>query len=105
MRPLVPRIDSGFMTNSPVRALAGVLLVVVLAQVIAFVPSEPFYNNDETRHFMTGVYVRDLLRDLPAPGELRAHADRYYVQYPALGLLVWPPAFYGIEGLCFLIVG
>ncbi len=82
-----------------------VLLVVLLAHVIAFTPSEPYFNNDETRHVMTGVYVRDLLLDRPAPGEVREHAERYYAQYPALGLIVWPPAFYGIEGVVFLVLG
>src|SRR5205807_6673808 len=26
-------------------------------------------------------------------------------QYPALGIIVWPPAFYGFEGLAFLLFG
>ncbi|HWM92648.1 MAG TPA: glycosyltransferase family 39 protein [Thermoanaerobaculia bacterium] len=84
--------------------LAGVLLVLALAQALAWQPSEPFFNNDETRHVMTGVFFRDFLLDLPLD-RLRPYAVEYYLQYPALGLLVWPPLFYGIEGLFMLVFG
>jgi len=84
--------------------LAGVLLVLALAQVLTWQPSEPFFNNDETRHVMTGVFFRDLLVDLPLD-RLRSYAVEYYLQYPALGVLVWPPLFYGIEGLFMLVFG
>ena len=84
--------------------LAGVLLVLALAQALTWEPSEPFFNNDETRHVMTGVFFRDLLVDLPLD-RLRSYAVEYYLQYPALGVLVWPPLFYGIEGLFMLVFG
>lgn len=61
---------------------------------------EPFKNGDETRHVMTGVFVRDALADLPASAaDPRGYAARYYVQYPALGIVIWPPLFYAVEGL------
>src|SRR5439155_95601 len=41
----------------------------------------------------------------PSPFDLRGYTERYYQQYPALGLLIWPPAFYGFEGVAFLIFG
>ena len=68
--------------------------------------SEPFFNNDESRHTMTGVFVRDALRDFPDSfRNPKAYAETYYVRYPALGLLVWPPLFYGIEGLAMSVFG
>lgn len=79
--------------------------ILLVAHAIAFVPSEPFFNNDESRHVMTGVYARDLIVDHPSPLEIRDYTERYYQQYPALGLIVWPPAFYGFEGLAFLLFG
>jgi 4-amino-4-deoxy-L-arabinose transferase-like glycosyltransferase len=85
-------------------AFAGVLLVIALAHALTWQPSEPFYNNDETRHVMTGVFFHDLLLDL-ARGGLRSYTIAYYLQYPALGLLVWPPLFYGIEGVFMLVFG
>ena len=92
-------------SSRAVWSLLGVLAALVLAHTIAFVPSEPYFFNDETRHVMTGVCVRDMLLDRPAPGDLREYTQRYYLQYPALGFGVWPPAFYGFEGLVFLIFG
>lgn len=84
--------------------IAGVVLVLALAQALAWQPSEPFFNNDETRHVMTGVFFRDLLLDLPLDRP-KAYAVEYYLQYPALGLLVWPPLFHGVEGLFMLVFG
>ncbi len=68
--------------------------------------SEPYFNNDETRHTMTGVFVRDALADIPDSARApKQYAENYYLQYPALGLLVWPPFFYGVEGLAMALFG
>jgi hypothetical protein len=84
--------------------LTGLLLLLGLAYALNCPASEPFFNNDETRHVMTGVYFRDLLHDMPL-GHLREFTVQYYLQYPALGLLVWPPFFYFVEGLFMSIFG
>ncbi|MGA9994454.1 MAG: glycosyltransferase family 39 protein [Pyrinomonadaceae bacterium] len=84
--------------------LAGLLLFVGLVYGLSYPATEPFFNNDETRHVMTGVYFRDLLHDMPF-GQLRAYTVNYYLQYPALGLLVWPPLFYITEGLLMSVFG
>src|SRR5205823_6089859 len=34
-----------------------------------------------------------------------AYVTRYYLQYPALGFLVWPPFFYLVEGAFMLVAG
>ncbi len=85
-------------------------LYVVVPLVLIFVghqlidnDSEPYFNNDETRHVMTGVFFRDLIADRPADNP-KQYAVNYYLQYPALGLMVWPPIFYAVEGVwmsCF----
>jgi uncharacterized membrane protein len=82
----------------------AVLLVLGLAHALTWRASEPFFNNDETRHVMTGVFFHDLLLDLPL-GHLRAYTVEYYLQYPALGLLVWPPLFHGLLGVFMLAFG
>jgi 4-amino-4-deoxy-L-arabinose transferase-like glycosyltransferase len=86
------------------RLLFVALLLLALIYLVSYVASEPFYNNDETRHVMTGVYFRDALHDMPL-GNFRSYTINYYLQYPALGLLVWPPFFYFIEGLLMSIFG
>jgi len=84
-----------------------VLLVLGLAHALTWRSSEPFFNNDETRHVMTGVFFHDLLLDLPLGHlrHLRAYTIQYYLQYPALGLLVWPPLFHGLLGVFMLAFG
>jgi hypothetical protein len=67
---------------------------------------EPWKNNDETRHVMTGVFFADAIHELPAfARNPKSFATEYYTQYPALGLLVWPPFFYGVEGIAMAILG
>ena len=79
---------------------AAIFAVLGVAHVFCSPVGEPYKNNDETRQVMTGVFVRDAIRDLPASAaDPRGYAVRYYAQYPALGLLVWPPFFHLVEGL------
>jgi hypothetical protein len=80
-----------------------VLLAMVLLQAITYQPSEPFFYNDETRHVMSGVFFMDLFHDRPT--HLRQYAIDYYLKYPALGILVWPPLFYGLEGVAMAVFG
>ena len=78
-------------------AVVGPILILAAVHFCTHRYSEPYYNNDETRHVMTGVFFHDLFTDRPVT-DLPDYAVRYYVQYPALGLLVWPPFFYVVEG-------
>ncbi len=82
----------------------GVVALLALVHTLVDRPSEPCFNNDETRHVMTGVFFRDAFVDQPWDHP-RDYAVRYYQQYPALGLLVWPPLFYVLEGLAMLAAG
>ena len=85
-------------------ALPLILLLVLAVHLVMAEPTEPFYNGDETRHVMTGIFVADAITEggLWHPKE---YAERYYAQYPALGLIVWPPGFYAIEGVTMLAFG
>jgi hypothetical protein len=65
---------------------------------------EPFYNNDEPRHLMTGAYWSDLLVERPVTSAV-PFSLHYYAHYPAIGPLHWPPFFHAIEGVCFAVVG
>lgn len=90
-------------TRAEAWLIAGWLVVAGLHAWV-WLPTEPHHNNDESRHVMTGVFMRDALAD----GGWRhpiTYAQRYYLQYPALGLLVWPPLFYVAEGLVMLVLG
>ena len=80
------------------------IVIVGCVHALAYRSGEPYYNGDETRHVMTGVFFRDLIADggWRAP---RDYAISYFLQYPALGLLVWPPLFYGVEGVVMTVCG
>src|SRR5579864_5470921 len=86
-------------------ALLGCVLLISTVTILKGVQLGEFsYNVDETQHAMTGLYVADLVRDHPAHPV--AYTYRYYAQYPALsGVVHWPPLFYCIEGLFFLMLG
>jgi hypothetical protein len=84
--------------------LCALIVALGLVHLLAWQSTEPFFYNDETRHVMTGVYFRDLLHDLPLT-HLSDYTVNYYLQYPALGLLVWPPFFYFVEGLAMTLFG
>lgn len=80
------------------------LAVPVLLHLIAQAPDEPVYNGDSNRHVMTSIFFKDLLNDRPFDNP-RQYAQDYYLQYPALGLLVWPPLFHGVTGLLMTVCG
>jgi hypothetical protein len=84
--------------------ISAILLFFAGIQVFSAAASEPFFNGDETRHVMTGVFFRDAYLDRPL-FHWRQYATNYYLQYPALGIGVWPPLFYGIEGAAMWVFG
>lgn len=82
--------------------------VIVAVFYFAIILQKSFFSDpigqDEIRHLFTGVFYRDLLFSFPVES-LREYAFSYYIHYPALGLLHWPPAFHVMEGLLFSIFG
>lgn len=89
------------------RALLLVALPVVL-HLVCTRPVEPVFGGDSNRHVVTSIFFRDYLTDTITSGQLsnpKDYAERYYEQYPALGLLVWPPLFHGVCGVAMMIFG
>lgn len=85
------------------------LLVVSLALVAVVLlrginKGEFSENVDETVHASTGLYVASFLHDLPLRHPVQ-YTYRYYAQYPSLGIIMYPPAFYAIEGVAFFLFG
>jgi hypothetical protein len=80
-------------------------LVLVTAVLLRGIRKGEFNENvDETVHAATGLYMASFIHDLP----LRHPVDytyRYYAQYPSLGIVMYPPAFYLVEGIAFLVLG
>ncbi len=88
----------------------GRLLVVAVLAISTLVitrgihTGEFNFNTDETIHATTGLYFADFLRDLPLRHPVQ-YTYRYYGQYPALGVVHWPPLFHMTEGLAFFLFG
>ena len=79
----------------------GLATVVILRGIHRGEFSE---NVDETIHAATGLYVASFLHDLPLRHPVE-YTYRYYAQYPALGVVMYPPVFYVAEGIAFLTFG
>lgn len=78
-------------------------LPLVFHLLVGF-PAEPVFNGDANRHVMTSVFFHDFFVDLPL-SDPKGYAEQYYDQYPALGLLIWPPLFHSITGAVMLVAG
>lgn len=101
----IQRVQGAF-TDSRRRVL---LLFISLAIASAFLlrgihRGEFSENVDETVHAATGLYVASFLHDLPLRHPVQ-YTYRYYAQYPSLGIVMYPPAFYVIEGVAFFLFG
>src|SRR6266851_2974746 len=84
-------------------------VVLVLAAIVishGINKGEFNVNIDEAFDATTGLYVADFIRDLPvALAHPVQYTYAYYAQYPALGLIHWPPFFHFVEGMMFLAFG
>jgi 4-amino-4-deoxy-L-arabinose transferase-like glycosyltransferase len=98
------RVQSGI-TPLRRRLLLGLSLLLVAAVLLRGIHKGEFSENvDETVHASTGLYVASLIHDLPLRHPIQ-YTYRYYAQYPSLGIVMYPPAFYIIEGIAFSIFG
>ena len=87
------------------QALAMALLAVAVFLLFLTAPRHgEFWWSDAPRHAMDGVFYHDLIRDMPI-GHIRQYAMDYYLKYPALAALFYPPVFPLVEALFFAIFG
>jgi hypothetical protein len=86
-------------------SIASVLVLMAVALLFLGAPDGgAFYWSDSPRHALNGVFVMDLLRDLPLD-DPAGYAYRYYAQYPALTILFYPPLFYAISAPFYALFG
>jgi 4-amino-4-deoxy-L-arabinose transferase-like glycosyltransferase len=62
-----------------------------------------FSGADEPSHFLNGYFVADYIAHHFGSNPMGAATD-FYVHYPKLSIGHWPPAYYGILGLVFLVL-
>lgn len=63
-----------------------------------------FSWSDSPRHALNGVFIKDLVAAFPWRDPV-GFAAQYYVQYPALTILFYPPLFYLVSAPFFALFG
>jgi len=88
-----------------VRRLAPYVAIVVAgAALLATSPlGGDFAWSDAPRHALNGAFLKDLIAALPLHPV--AWAESYYLQYPSLSILFYPPLFYVFEAVAFAALG
>jgi len=79
------------------------VLVGVLAVFMAKSYQSGFSGADEPSHFLNGYFVADYFARHLGSNPMGAATD-FYVHYPKISIGHWPPAYYGILGLVFLVL-
>ena len=81
--------------------LAGVISAALAAWLGGFTAG--FAGSDEPSHFVNSVFVSRYLQGGLEANPLTA-ALQFYLHYPKLLIGQWPPLYYGMVGLVFLVV-
>ena len=86
----------------------AIALALLAAAVFMLFLTSPrngeFWWSDAPRHAMDGIFYHDLFRDMPI-GHIKQYAMDYYLRYPALAALFYPPAFPLVEAVFFAVFG
>jgi hypothetical protein len=84
--------------------LIALLAIALLVQIVAGAYRTELGNtSDEPAHFMNALLLRDYLTHGLSQNPL-AFAEQYYLSYPKIAPLMWPPFFHATLGL-FLLPG
>ena len=85
-------------------AIAALLFAVGTLLLFASAPHDgEFWWSDAPRHALNGVFVKDLVAAMPA--HPAAWAMQYYVRWPALTILFYPPLFYALSAPFYAVFG
>ena len=84
--------------------LALIVLAIVCAVLFATAPKGgDFWWSDAPRHALNGAFVKDLVAALPH--DPRGYATDYYLKYPALTILFYPPLLYAVLAPFYAVLG
>lgn len=84
--------------------VAVVLLLASLALLFTSPTAGDFWWSDAPRHALNGAFVKDLVAAFPWRHPAIWAYD-YYLKYPALTILFYPPLFYIVEAGVFAVLG
>lgn len=89
------------------REMAAVAAVLLLAAGLLFLSAPrdgEFWWSDAPRHALNGAFVKDLVAAHPW-ADPAGWAMQYYVKYPALTILFYPPLFYFVLAPFYALFG
>jgi 4-amino-4-deoxy-L-arabinose transferase-like glycosyltransferase len=87
------------------RAFVAIIFVAATAALLATAPvNGDFWWSDAPRHALNGAFVKDFIEAAPWR-DPKAWAINYYLQYPALTILFYPPLFYFFEAAAYAVFG
>lgn len=84
--------------------VTAVLVAAAVALFLTAPTAGDFWWSDAPRHALNGAFVRDFVAAMPWRHPM-AWAVSYYLQYPSLSILFYPPLFYGVEAIVFALAG
>jgi 4-amino-4-deoxy-L-arabinose transferase-like glycosyltransferase len=79
------------------------ILVGVLIVFLTKAYESGFSGADEPSHFLNGYFISDYLVHHFGKNPMAAATD-FYLHYPKISIGHWPPAYYGMLGLLFLVL-
>jgi hypothetical protein len=82
---------------------AGAFLLGTLLLFVTTPHHGEFWWSDAPRHALNGVFIKDLIAAMPA--DPASWAMQYYVRYPALTILFYPPLFYLVSAPFYALFG
>lgn len=97
----------GVAPDMAVRELAGVVLVFLAGAVLLWISAPhngEFWWSDSPRHALNGVFLKDAVLAFPWRDPV-GYATQYYLQYPALTILFYPPLFYVLSAPFYAAFG
>jgi len=84
---------------------AALLVAVVVLLFLTGAPvDDAFSYPDAPRHALNGAFMLDLIRDHPFANPT-AYSMNYYIKYPALTILFYPPLFYVLLAAFYAVFG
>src|ERR1017187_3108288 len=97
---------AALISNSRHRIAIGaiIILMVVVFLATGCLQSDFTGNPDEPSHVVSSLMIRDYVVDA-FPGNPLAYAENYYMHYPKVAIVHWPPLFYCGEAAFMLVFG
>jgi Dolichyl-phosphate-mannose-protein mannosyltransferase len=93
-----------FIQLGPARLAVALAVLSAAGLLLGTAPVDGnFWWSDAPRHALNGAFVRDLVTAWPE--DPRRWAVDYYLKYPALTVLFYPPLFYLVEAAVYGVMG